>query len=388
MNLAQRSIAAAALATVLALSWQFATVQTNYEGNWTALYCVGSRSRLPAELTDGVWIFPATKGYDGQWYRIVARDPWMEDGLWRYLDTPQRVHRILLPAAAWVLGLGNAERVDTSYLAAALLFLFAGVWMTARWSADQGESPWWGLAFAALPGTLITIDRMTVDIALYVMIVAGLYCWRRKWWWGCWAAGAGALLARELGLLLIGAFVLACVLKREWRRAALLASSALPAALWVLHVGRRTAGPRGSQVVPVWANDWTVIGPFEAILNPRNYALAGWFKPATQILDGLAIAGVVLAVGFGLVWLRRQPLDVEPLLCGLYAILFVLVSNERFWVDPYSYSRAFTPLAGLIAWRGVIEKRAWLALPLGFMAARIVWQMGPQALGIFEALTS
>ena len=109
MNLAQRSIAAAALATVLALSWQLATVQTNYEGNWTALYCVGSRSRLPAELTDGVWIFPATKGYDGQWYRIVARDPWMEDGLWRYLDTPQRVHRILLPAAAWALAFAAAS---------------------------------------------------------------------------------------------------------------------------------------------------------------------------------------------------------------------------------------------------------------------------------------
>jgi hypothetical protein len=205
---------------------------------------------------------------------------------------------------------------------------------------------------------------------------------------GCWAAGAGALLARELGLLLIGAFVLACLVKREWRRGAVLASSALPGALWVFYVGHRTALPRGAEVVPVWADEWTLIGPFQAILNPRNYALAGWFKPATQALDGLAIAGVVLAVCIALVRLRRRPLDVEPLLYGLYVILFVLVSGKGFWVDPYSYSRAFTPLAGLIAWRGVVEKRAWLALPLGFMVARIVWQMGSQALGIFEALTS
>jgi hypothetical protein len=388
MNLAQRSLAAAALATTLALVWQFATVQSNYGGNWTGLYCVGSRSTPPGELNAGVWIFPASKGYDGQWYRIVARDPWMRHGLSRYLDTPQRIHRILLPAAAWVLAFGQPGWVDSTYIAAALLFLFAGVWMTARWSADQGESPWWGLAFAALPGTLITIDRMTVDIALYALIVAALYCWRRNWWLGCWAAGAGALLARELGLLLIGAFVLACLVKREWRRGAVLASSALPGALWVFYVGHRTALPRGAEVVPVWADEWTLIGPFQAILNPRNYALAGWFKPATQTLDGLAIAGVVLAVCIALVRLRRRPLDVEPLLYGLYVILFVLVSGKGFWVDPYSYSRAFTPLAGLIAWRGVVEKRAWLALPLGFMVARIVWQMGSQALGIFEALTS
>ena len=388
MNVNRRSISAAALATALVLAWQFATVQANYEGNWTALYCVGSRSVLPDELTEGVWIFPASKGYDGQWYRMVARDPWMNSGLSRYLDSPKRQQRILFPTVAWALAAGQPGWVDASFIAAALAFLFAGVWITARWCAAQGESPWWGLAFAALPGTLITVDRMTVDVALYALIAAALYCWRRSWWLGCWAAGAGAFLTRELGLLLIAAFAVACLLQREWRRAVLLASAALPGWLWILYVGYRTSLPRGSRVIPVWASHWSLAGPFEAMLNPRDYALTPLVKTATQCMDGLAVAAVLMAVGIALVRLRRRPLDVEPLLCGLYVIVFVMASTSGFWADPYSYSRAFTPLAGLIAWRGVVEKRAWLAIPLGVMSARIVWQMGPQALGILKALAA
>ena len=65
--------------------------------------------------------------------------------------------------------------------------------------------------------------------------------------------------------------------------------------------------------------------------------------------------------------LCKLPLGVEALLCGLYVIVFLMVSGKGFWVDPYSYSRAFTPLAGLVAWRGLVERRPWFAFPLGCM---------------------
>ena len=119
--------------------------------------------------------------------------------------------------------------------------------------------------------------------------------------------------------------------------------------------------------MPRWAIEWTVIGPFQAALNPQDYALSGWIKPATQFLDALALLGVVLIVCIAAVRLCRLPSGVEALLCGLYVIVFLMVSGKGFWVDPYSYSRAFTPLAGLVAWRGLVERRPWFAFPLGCM---------------------
>ena len=142
MKVELRSLNVAALATALVLAWQIATVHANYDGNWTALYCVGRRSILPDELKEGVWIHEDSKGYDGQWYRIVARDPWLQDGLWRYLDTPKRQQRILLPAVAWALAAGHPKLDDTTFIATALCFLFAGVWISAVWIADQGKSLW------------------------------------------------------------------------------------------------------------------------------------------------------------------------------------------------------------------------------------------------------
>ena len=37
------------------------------------------------------------------------------------------------------------------------------------------------------------LDRMTVDVAEYAFLAAGLYFWRRGSWVGCWIAGAAAL---------------------------------------------------------------------------------------------------------------------------------------------------------------------------------------------------
>ncbi|HEY1342895.1 MAG TPA: hypothetical protein VGF59_35575, partial [Bryobacteraceae bacterium] len=162
-----RSLAVAAVATAALFGWQFATVHANYQGNWTALFCIGGNFHRPPELNHGVYVFPDSPGYDGQWYRAVAHDPWMRAGLWRFVDMPERCQRILLPATAWLMAFGRPEWVDRTYILAVLFFLFAGVWITSEWSAYQKRSPWWGLAFAVLPGTLITMDRMTVDVAEY-----------------------------------------------------------------------------------------------------------------------------------------------------------------------------------------------------------------------------
>ncbi len=142
MQPARRSAGVALVATAAALAWQMATVHFNYGGNWTALFCIGGKSPIPAELESGSWIFTGSAGYDGQYYRIVAHDPWMHNGWWRFLDSRIRYKRILLPAAAWLCALGQPRWIDGSYILLILVFVFAGTWFTAMWVALDGRPVW------------------------------------------------------------------------------------------------------------------------------------------------------------------------------------------------------------------------------------------------------
>ena len=239
---ARRSAWVALAATVAALTWQAAAVHFNYRGNWTALFCIGEKSSMPPDLQSGAWIFPDSKGYDGQYYRVVAHDPWMRQGLSRFVDSTPRFRRILLPAAAWLLAFGQPLWIDSAYILLVLVSLFIGTWFTAMWVAVQNRSEWWGLGFLLLPGVVITLNRMTVDITEYACLAAALYFWRRKSWIGCWIAGAAAFLTRDLGLIVIASLVGMCLLQRFWTRAAVFAASALPSLLWNFHVAQTIVG--------------------------------------------------------------------------------------------------------------------------------------------------
>ena len=395
---ARRSAWVALAATVAALTWQAAAVHFNYRGNWTALFCIGEKSSMPPDLQSGAWIFPDSKGYDGQYYRVVAHDPWMREGLSRFVDSTSRYRRILLPAAAWLLAFGQPLWVDRAYILLVLVSLFAGTWFTAMWVAVQNRSEWWGLGFLLLPGVVITLNRMTVDITEYACLAAALYFWRRKSWIGCWIAGAAAFLTRDLGLIVIASLVGMCLLQRFWTRAAVFAASALPALLWNFHVAQTIVGDdaaisRSVHLIPSWAFQTRIIGigPFLAILRPPAYPLPPWIAIATQWLDRISIAAVIMGVCMAAALaasaaIKRHPFTLELLLCALYATLFLMVTSRGFWIDPYSYPRAFSPLVGLIAWRGVLNRRAWFALPWLGLLLRAGWQLGPQAIGILQGI--
>ena len=130
-----RSLAArlALGASLLAAAWQFVTVQVNYGGNASGLFCVGDRTGLPAELRPSTYVFPSSDGYDGAWYRLIARDPFFQKGYASVMDDARlRYRRGLLPVLAWAVALGSAQRIDLAYIVLTHLFLMLGVYATAR----------------------------------------------------------------------------------------------------------------------------------------------------------------------------------------------------------------------------------------------------------------
>ena len=164
-------------ALLLAWAGQTYAIWTAYDGAVSGLYFVGSeRAGRETPSPGDAWIHPNTAGYDGQYYRLIARDPLLQTTPHEQFDAPRlRWRRILLPAVAWAAALGDPERVDDTYRWTVLLLFAAGLAVSCRLAAELGRHAAWGFVFVLLPANLISLERMTVDGALATIVVLFAY---------------------------------------------------------------------------------------------------------------------------------------------------------------------------------------------------------------------
>jgi len=85
--------------TSLVIAWQALTVRVNYSGNWTALFWTGDRNPpAPSLASEGTYTFANSAGYDRQFYRYIAHDPFLQGDSAQGIDAPRmRYRRILIP---------------------------------------------------------------------------------------------------------------------------------------------------------------------------------------------------------------------------------------------------------------------------------------------------
>jgi hypothetical protein len=370
--------------------WQAATVHFNYGGNWTALFCTGDRHPAPPELAAGTYTFKASNGYDGQFYRYVAHDPWFQKDWSAYYDVPAlRCGRILVPGLAWILAGGQSRYIDTTYIAVVLLCVGLGICWLGRYVASQGRSPAWGLGFLLIPGTLISIDRLTVDIVLVALCAAWVWYIQSESPVRLYLILVLAGLTRETGLLLAGACCLHALRDRHWRKAAVYATAALPALVWrlvvaahVTHVHIYHAGH-----YPWWFYTRPLVGIVARLFRPESYPFGPFLTHVIQALDVIALCGFLLAAGLAAWSLRKGRLDQRQWAVTGFLALMLGVSVGGFWRNVYSYGRPFSPLlllAGLRAMTG----SPWLLAPIILMDLRIAAQWAPQFWGILRGLLS
>jgi hypothetical protein len=374
----------AMLATALALTWQAFTVHYNYQGNWTALFCTGSERPIPPQPEfRGTYIFPNSTGYDGQFYRYVAHDPFFARGLWRWLDVPRlRTTRILVPVLAYAAALGMPNAIDTAYFAVTLAFLFLGVFWASSYCQDAGYPSLWGLAFLLVPSVLVSLDRMTVDLA-----AASLCCaWARTWGKEKTVTGGGYLLlaalplTRETAAFLSLGSAAGLFRKRDFRGLAIWCGALIPCVAWYAFVGLHTKSASG----PAWSGSWPLAGWVQRVLNPVEYPAHIPFRSIIVALDYVALAGMLLAAVFAiLLWLRRRHGTVEIVLV-LFAVLVLQSGWTEVWTDAFAFGRVFSPLLLLLALKAAESRRFWLALPLLLVTLRIGAQFGTQVMGILH----
>jgi len=374
----------------LVLGWQCLTVRYNYQGNWSALFCTGSKHPTPPlEEFRGTYVFDGSFGYDGQFYRYIAHDPFLKRDLWKWVDTAPRLRyrRILVPILAYAGGLGRPGAIDTAYLAVTLGFVFLGGYWASRCAVSWGRHPGWGLGFILTPAVVVSADRMTVDGALAALVCGwALY-------WGERAApkvvGYALLLAlplaRETGVLLNLASGAVLALARKGRGLALWAVAILPCAGWYAFVATRTQGREGD--LGQFVARLPLAGFAARMLHP--YVLYAPGTPLRGLLAGLdyvALGGIALALVLGIrQWLRRRDGAIEIAML-LFCLLAIGTGRADAWAEAFAFGRWLSPLLLLLALKGLQTGERVLALPMALVTLRVGAQFGSQALGVLRGL--
>jgi hypothetical protein len=369
--------------------WQATTVHFSYGGNWTGLFCTGGLMRVPPELAPGTYVFRSSTGFDGQFYRYLAHDPWSRKGLWSYLDDRLvRGRRILLPALAWLLAAGQSRYIDASYILTVLLCVFAGIYWLGRYAVFHGRHAAWGLGFLAVPATPISLDRLTVDVALLALCAGFAWYAKKRSTAGLCRVLVLAGLARETGLLLVAACCLFALFQRNWRRTLLFASTGVPALIWfqfaALHV---THGVRGPLYVPFWMRHYEGLGMFAKLFQPEDYPdFAPNVVRMVQTADAIALCGMVMGLVLAVWGLWRWRFDEEQWAALLFAGLALAMTAPSYWANVYGYGRPFAPLVFLVGLRAVAGGPLWMLAPAFLMDLRIGVQLAPQLSRIVRGL--
>ena len=258
-----------------------------------------------------------------------------------------------------------------------LLFVFAGAYWSARLAVLQGWSAGLGVAFLLVPATLISLDRMTPDVALAALSVAlCLYSISRSWW-RLFVVLAIAPLVRETGLVLVAAASLAAFLERRPARGIGFASAALPTFAWYAFVHSRTTSlPYPVSFVPL-------SGILTSLAHPAPYAdKMPMVARLDQATDALALLGVVAA--FVLAWgpLRERRLGPGDLAGMLFALLGLVVQRVDHWGHVFDFARVYSPLLVVLLADSLRTRRLVNLVPVLSMYPRILLQVGSQIVGV------
>jgi hypothetical protein len=383
-----KCFAVGAAGTALVLLWLALTVRYSYGGNWTGLYCTGANLPIPRPLiAETIYAQSASGGYDGQFYHYIAHDPLGMTRLREYIDAPQlRYRRILVPGLAYLVAVGRERYVDAAYVTVVLGFVFLGCYWTGRFAVLHGRRALWGWLFLAIPAVMVSIDRMTVDVALAALCVGVAVYAAQGRNRPLFLLLIAAPLARETGLALTAAYCLWALLRGERRRAIYGALTVLPFAAWCfyvqLHFGAQGFGWLAAQLL----RDLPGV-----ILHPYAYPWGPAKNAMVVSADLLALAGSLAAIGLSLrfgVKRSSELLECMILVEGVVGLSLVLFGSRDVWVQAYAHARVLSPLFVLLALRSLERRTRSDLAPVVLVLPRIGMQIFGQVVVVVRGLVS
>jgi hypothetical protein len=364
--------------------WQVLTVHYSFGGNWTALFCTGALSKPPppALRSEKIYLFQNSRGYDGQLYHYIAHDPFFTRGFSRIMDAPRlRYRRILVPGLAFLLALGHDRGIDAAYILVVTGFIFLGAYWLSRMAVSLGYSAASGLLFGAVPAVLVSVDRLTVDVALAACCVGFVLYAQEQSRYKLYAVLATAALVRETGLLLVAAYAIYLLGKRQFQHAIVCSTAAVPAGCWYIFVQLHTKPDN-----PGFVSLELFTGFIHRVLNPYSYPFSATIAAIASSLDLLALAGIAGALFWAFYRAFRRAWTPVTVAIYLFALLTIALSKGDAWTEIYAFGRTLTPLVLLSALDGLTVGSVIPILSMLALDPRIVLQVGKQILKVARGI--
>ena len=277
---------------------------------------------------------PKGLGLDGQQFYAIARNPTHPTEVAPLLDRPRyRLQRPLLSWLGWALhptGGGDGLVIALIFVGVAAIFL--GALATGALAVQLGGQAWMAVFFAITPGAWFSLRATVADaLALALAIGAILLFHRARCRWAM-ACAIGAVLAKEVILVVLIGWALWHRSRRAWMLAVVPAAVALAwwVALRVMLPGKEQIGELVAPGVG-WRDAWIDL----------------WSHGQQRVGMAAAIASVVIAIAA----LVRRGLK-HPLGWAILANFgLALIDNGDVIGNNYGSTRSLMPLLvlGLVA---------------------------------------
>jgi len=341
-----RPVVISYLAVVAAFIWIFCQFYLPGKG-FTYLINFGSRNE-EASLSKlrklEYYVDRHSDGYDAQYYAQIALDPSLRNTqLPRAVDDlPYRARRILLPATAWVLGLGQSAWILQAFALQNALCWCLLAWISLRWFPPTGWSHfirWAGVMFSL--GLCASVRNALLDGPSLLLIVLGVLLVEKNRPWLATIVFAFSGLGKETNLLGSSALLPAKPLGWKGWGAVILRGSltAAPLLLWVAYLYVHF-GP----VLAVGSRNFTL--PFSAYVHKWQETLTVLPRTTFKYLHPLANLTMLIAVAVQFIYLVMRPQWQQAWwrVGATFAVLLMFLGDAVWEGEPSAASRVLLPM--------------------------------------------
>ena len=315
-----------------------------------------------------------TEGYDGQFVYQIALNP---TAAAPYLDVPAyRYQRILYPLLGRLLALGQPSLIPWSLVLLNIAAIGLGTWATERLLLHFRVGRWHALIYGLYGGQLVSLRTDLNEPLSQALVQVAMLTWlwgedkkgqrsetagrrgdegtRPPWRTmmtdyrlGAVVAFGLAGLAKETAFLFWAAYLLHCLVTRQWRWAMLLGLSIIPFAAYQLLLWR-------------WLGSFGIGSGGAGATAFSLLPLGGW----------LSIAGVSFTA-FLIISLIVVPMSIFPALAGIWLAGKSLRSGD---IHPFVISLLLNSAVLLLLPASTIrEPVAMMRLTVGLVSAMLLY---------------
>jgi len=292
------------------LGFVLARWQVWAQGHLSLFIMAGHVYTHPAQLPRGLLLVPSA-GYDGQFYYRLALDPanWNATAFGITMDQSYRYTRIGYPVLAWLLSAGQHQLVPATLVVINLLGVAAMAVLGGMFARDSGRHAWWGLAFVAYFGLVISVGRDTAEPVAEACMLGGLLAYRR--------AGSSVRSTRLMYALTAALFAFGAIT----RETILLAPAGI-AVTRIIAIARRRADPGLADLT--WAVPAAVYGVLEIAVH---FVVKGEFPLLANSSRNLTVPfrAMVVALRYEIAHINTSHLSPIDIALLEYATLGIFI---------------------------------------------------------------